>query len=604
MAKKTFNPSDWLEQQPKLKPAIIIPENKPALAEDVTEIEAIVRQIEEKQIDIASAYSDWRDIGFAFADSFGESGREYFHRISCFYPDYSPGECDKQYSNCLKSQGQGVTLKTFFFHAKQSGISLSVIPKPANSGTGLENQETASEVVWEGQPTLPESLFAQLPDFLKRVVSVADSNEERDILLLGSIVALSACFPKIYGIYDGKKDYSNLFLFITAQASAGKGRLVHCKQLVKPIHKFLREQAKMLKQQYEIDMADYLDHKGKDADAEKPGKPPEKMLFIPANNSTTGVFQLLFDNDGSGLIFETEGDTLAQAFKSDYGNYSDGFRKAFHHETISYYRRTDREYVDMDSPRLSAVLSGTPRQVASLIPNAENGLFSRFIFYFMNIRPVWKNVFAITSDNGLDDYFDNLGTEFFSLYQTLANGPEIQFNLTVEQQEKFNTFFQQTQDVYLSLQGIDYMATIRRLGLIAFRISMILSTLRIMETGNLPERIVCEDSDFQIALDMISILVKHASKVFTELPAEPQMPKRKNQKEKYLDLLPASFNRQDYLRIAASRSIPDKTAEGYITEFYKKGLLHREKQDLYVNPNAKPGNMPNKEIQDSKEVKD
>ena len=39
--------------------------------------------------------------------------------------------------------------------------------------------------VWEGQPTLPDFLFTQLPDFLKRVVSVADSNEERDILLLG-----------------------------------------------------------------------------------------------------------------------------------------------------------------------------------------------------------------------------------------------------------------------------------------------------------------------------------------------------------------------------------------------------------------------------------
>ena len=586
MAKKTFNPSDWLEQQPKPIPAIIIPKIKPVEVEDVSEIESIIRQIEEKQIDIASAYSDWRDIGFAFADAFGESGREYFHRISCFYPDYSSGECDKQYSNCLRSHGQGVTLKTFFFHAKQSGISLSPILKPVLLGTGSADQETPSEEVWKDQPTLLDSLFPQLPDFLKRVISVADSKEERDILLLGSIVALSACFPKIYGIYDGKKVYSNLFLFITAQASAGKGRLVHCKQLVKPIHMFLREQAKLLKQQYELDLAEYLARKGKDADAEKPGKPPEKMLFIPANNSTTGVFQLLFDNDSSGLIFETEGDTLAQAFKSDYGNYSDGFRKAFHHETISYYRRTDREYVDMDNPRLSAVLSGTPRQVASLIPNAENGLFSRFIFYFMNIRPVWKNVFAITSNNGLDDYFDKLGTEFFNLYQTLANGPVIHFHFTENQQQEFNSFFHHTQDVYLSLQGIDYMATIRRLGLIAFRISMILSSLRVMETGNLPETIICEDSDFQTVLQMITVLVKHASKVFTELPTEPQLPKRKNQKEKFLDLLPANFNRQDYLKIAASKSIPDKTAEGYITGFCKSGLLHREKQDLYINPNA------------------
>lgn len=84
------------------------------------------------------------------------------------------------------------------------------------------------------------------------------------------------------------------------------------------------------------------------------------MLFIPANSSAKGTFELLFQNEGSGLIFETEGDTLAQTFKSEHGNYSDGFRNAFHHETISYYRRTDSEYVEIPSPRISTVLTGTP----------------------------------------------------------------------------------------------------------------------------------------------------------------------------------------------------------------------------------------------------
>src|SRR6185369_8710364 len=102
------------------------------------------------------------------------------------------------------------------------------------------------------------------------------------------------------------------------------------------------------KAQYEIEMREYNLQKMKDFNIEKAKKPADKMLIIPANNSTTGVFQLLFENEGRGLLFETEGDTMAQAFKSDYGNYSDGFRKAFHHETISYYRRTDREYVDIE----------------------------------------------------------------------------------------------------------------------------------------------------------------------------------------------------------------------------------------------------------------
>jgi hypothetical protein len=117
-----------------------------------------------------------------------------------------------------------------------------------------------------------------------------------------------------------------------------------------------------------------------------------------------------------------------------------------------------------------------------------------------------------------------------------------------------------------------------------------------MEHGDLPERIICEERDFQTTLEMVRVLVKHASKVFSELPQDAPMPKRKNQKERFLDALPASFNRQEYLKIAASMSIPDKTAEGYITDFCKRGLLHREKQDHYLNPNAK-------ETQDLREVK-
>ena len=582
MEKKTFNPLEWMENP--TQQSIHTEQAQPLCNSNESEVETIIQQIEANQIDIATAYSDWRNIGFAFADEFGESGRDYFHRISRFYSDYSASECDRQFDNCLKAKGQGVSLKTFFYHAKQAGVQIS---KP----------KTTSQLNKQEMPNLPDSLFPELPDFLQRVVSVATSNEEKDLLLLGSLVSISACLPKLFGIYDGRKVYSNLFLFITAQASAGKGRLVHCRQLVNPIHKELREQAKLLKQQHELEMADYNTKKGKEEGVEKPGKPPEKMLFIPANNSSTGAYQLLGDSDGKGLIFETEGDTLAHAFKSDYGNYSDGFRKAFHHETISYYRRTDREYVDIENPCLSAVLSGTPKQVSALIPNAENGLFSRFIFYFMNVRPTWKDVFADTTSQGLDEYFDALGAEFYELFKVLKTNSEMHFCLTADQQAQFNVFFAQVQDHYMTLQGIDYMATIRRLGLIAFRISMILSALRILETGDTSTQIICEERDFQVALAMVRVLVKHSAKVFTELPEDVKPSPRKNRKQKFLDALPQEFSRQKYLEVAKQMNIPDKTAEGYITEFGKSGLIHREKQDHYINLNSQ-------EVQDFKDAKD
>src|SRR5690606_6373064 len=365
MEKKTFNPLEWIEKPNQQQQHT--EQKHQSVTDNNSEVEKVIQNIEANHIDIAPNYNDWINIGFAFADEFGESGRSLFHRVSQYYTGYNTKECDKQFDNCLKSKGQGVSLKSFFFLAKQAGVSIATqssrtsISSLANRKHRINEQQPNShseERTREKMPTFPKSLYPELPHFLQQVVAIATSNEERDILLLGSLVAISACLPKVYGIYDGKKVFSNLFLFVTAQASAGKGRMVHCRQLVNPIHKELREEAKLHKQHYELDLAEYNAKKGKEEGIEKPSKPPEKMLFIPANNSSTGAYQLLGDSDGRGLIFETEGDTLAHAFKSDYGNYSDGFRKAFHHETISYYRRTDREFVDIENPCLSTVLSG------------------------------------------------------------------------------------------------------------------------------------------------------------------------------------------------------------------------------------------------------
>ena len=237
------------------------------------EVEQIIQQLEATQTDITTTYADWRNIGFAFADAFGENGRALFHRVSRFHQVYSTTDCDAQFTNCLKSTGHGITLKTFFYLTKQAGIGK---PLPVGERFGERPPLTSGFVSHETEsrqplapskpadhlPTFPDPLFPQLPHFLKEVVSVATAKEERDIILLGALGAISSCFPHLYGIYDGKKVHANLFLFITAKASAGKGRLVHCRQLVAPVHKRMREQARLLKQQYDLEMAAYNKSKG------------------------------------------------------------------------------------------------------------------------------------------------------------------------------------------------------------------------------------------------------------------------------------------------------------------------------------------------------
>ncbi|PWK19631.1 DUF3987 domain-containing protein [Xanthomarina spongicola] len=545
---------------------------------DGSEIEKYILEIEAKGIDLTSGYVNWRNIGFAIADEYGENGREYFHRISKQHTEYDAKECDKQFTNCLKANGSGVTMSTFYYFANQAGVNLKNSEILNNDNNTKQNKKETEKL-----PTFPAAIYENLPEFLKQAVYYGSTNQEKDMLLLGALTCISSCLHKVYGIYDNDKVYSNLFLFVTAPASAGKGKLKWCKSIIYPVHMALREEAKILKSNYESDLAVYNKNKNKDENLEKPQKPPEKMLFIPANNSTTGVFQLLADSKARGIIFETEGDTLSQAFKTDYGNYSDGFRKAFHHETISYYRRTDREYVDMENPCLSTVLSGTPKQVLALTPNAENGLFSRFIFYYLNISPKWKNVFEDKSDNGVGEYYKQLGQQFFDIYAVLKSNDEIKIELTTEQQEQFHTYFSNVQNLYLSVQSEEYIATVRRMGLIAFRFMMIFTALRITEDGDLSNPRVCIDEDFNNALAMVTVLIKHSSKVFSSLPKDDSPITYKNRKEQFLNNLPYKFTTREYVIVGKDLNIPPKTAEAYITEFIKSNLITRAFQGQYVN---------------------
>ena len=213
MNKKIFNPKEWLEapakqeSQPKQMPTPIVSDNQ---------FENYLQQIEYTGTDITQGYDNWRNIGFALADEFGEMGRDYFHRISKFNSAYDYKECDVQYNNCLKAKGTGVTMATIYYLAQQNNIKIH------NEKPIVNNEVT--EVKTEKTPVFPSHIYDTLPLFLKDCIKPATTNEERDILLLGTLTTLSACLPSIYGIYDGKKVMANLYLFVTAPASAGKGR--------------------------------------------------------------------------------------------------------------------------------------------------------------------------------------------------------------------------------------------------------------------------------------------------------------------------------------------------------------------------------------------
>ena len=604
---KKFNPQQWIDNTPSEPSTQTAPATSYSSIDPYDDIEIVTGRIESAQVDITAGYAAWRDLGFALSDALGENGRTYYQRLSRFHPEYSAAETDTQYDKCMRAHGTGVTIKTFFQLAKDHGISVSIPSKPSNtSNPSFRGSEGASdspasvsrnEVIGgsevnegtqeeeEDLPTFSQSIHDSLPDFLKKIYVCADSDEDADILILGSLTVISAALPNILGVYGKRPVYANLFLFVTARASSGKGRLSLCKYLIEPIHENLRSINEAEKMEYKEKMQRYNAAGKNKVNMEKPDEPPLRMLFIPANSSATAVYQVLNDNNGQGIMFETEGDTLANTFTSDYGDYSDGFRKAFHHESISYVRRKDKEYVNIKRPRLSTLLTGTPKQITSLITDAENGLFSRFIFYFLNTKIVWKDVFESNGDMTADDYFCSLGVEFNDFYRLLTDAGEIRFSFTDSQQEEFNAYFDAQQLKFAGSLGTEIIASIRRMGLITFRMAMILSALRIMEDGCFEPKLICTDTDFKTAMTISDVLLQHTAKVFKELPKANAATAGSGQKtvrrQMFLDKLPPEFDRHTFIDIAASLSIPLSTAERNIKQWCEKGILTHLDQGKY-----------------------
>ena len=429
-----------------------------------------------------------------------------------------------------------------------------------------------------------------LTPFLQAIVEAGDTETMQDLLLLSSLVVLSSVCQNVKGVYDNDWVNSSLFAFITARAGSGKGKMKCALELIRPILNDIRQAYEQEMAEYHVAMQAWNDSKNKDGIP--PKEPPHRSHIIYANSSATSAYEALNDNGGVGLTFETEGDTLADTLKTDYGNYSAGMRSAFHGERIGYSRRKDREWVEIEHPHWSILLSGTPQQVLNLIPNAENGLFSRFLFLYFKALHRFRNVFA-KKEVVLSDRFFALGQRFKPVHDALRTAPRmIRFELTAAQEEAFTPFFEQLREEYCSLFSDEIEPSIFRLGLVCFRLAMVISVCRLVDEPDRLEQVlreghlVCEAADFEVARQMVDVLLQHTAKIHTLLmkPKAAQQPsKQLNRSQKELfNALPETFTTEQFDAIAPQLNIAKSTSWRHLRLLlYEHGLVQRLSQGNY-----------------------
>ncbi len=410
---------------------------------------------------------------------------------------------------------------------------------------------------------ISDCVYQQLPDLLRKEC-YKFKGKERDIFFLSTLSLISAILERVYGVYKGRKLYSNMYFYLIGNPATGKGTMMYAKEAGEILHKSL-----MAEESQEAVGLDNLVR--------------PKTLFIPGNSSNAALIASIDKNNGRGIIFETESDTLAAAMKQDWGGFSDLLRKAFHHEPISDNKNSGNGFVEISSPKLTAILSGTPNQVTKLMESVEDGLFSRMAFYFNPDRGIWADVFETTFHP--DYYKKKFGAEVMALhsfYKDNDGQKEIEFRLNPFQKQLFNTYFSKKVSNIQKCYTLAIDASAFRLAVISYRIAMILTCIRSFESKNESSIMYCKNSDLRSALQISSTLFEHTLDVIKLLPSKEVSTLGLSDK-KLLRILPSDreISTAEIVALGKTAKIPERTSKHSLKNLLDKGILKQEKRGKY-----------------------
>lgn len=591
---------------------------------DIESLRRLTEAVETAGADIAPTYAEYVQLAFAIATDCGEAGREFFHRLCRTSAKYQREHAERIFSNALTTRHGEVHLGTAFHLAEMANVKLcntevmnnrrntententpSKVLTHAHVYNKVENDEPdESEELLNGSdpnqplPTFPE---ADWPKILLLIMSYATSPTQRDVMLIGALTAIGASMERYVRCpYAGKLQSPCLQSFIVAPSASGKGILSLIRLLVEPIHDEIRQQVATEVKAYKKEKAAY-DVMGKErSKVEAPQMPKNRIFLISGNNTGTGILQNIMDANGTGLICETEADTISAAIGSEYGHWSDTLRKAFDHDRLSYNRRTDQEYREVKKSYLSVLLSGTPAQVKPLIPSTENGLFSRQLFYYMHGIWAWINQFE-SGEADLEAIFTDIGLEWKKQLDLMKTHGVHTLRLTDEQKQEFNTLFS---DLFFR-SGLandnEMSSSIARLAVNTCRIMAEVAMIRALEcdqpyqfknssihlltpdkeiaTDNIKDGIITRwdvtitAEDFKAVLELVTPLYRHATHILSFLPSTEVKHRANADRDALFEAMGNQFTRAQLSEQATIMKIKPNTAFGWLNRLIKKGLF-------------------------------
>ena len=406
----------------------------------------------------------------------------------------------------------------------------------------------------EGQEDLRivEHLDMQkLPESVQQMISLASTAEEKDIILMATLAAASACVPNMYFRYGPtcKKYYANLQCFILAAAASGKGIANQALEIVRVID-----------EQY--------------------------PMLIAGDSTLAAWYKALEARGGVGYMHESEGSVITDIWKASAANYNTALRKAAEHEAIS--RNRVKGASEIKCPKLSMLLTGTFGQYKALVPSVENGYFSRLLTVVIRGTNGFDKRY-VRSNGGQSAVPQMVGNRLLRIYEALMEGDEREWSLTDAQKERLGEHLETEYATLIELLGDNFHSAVIRMAVQIERIAMILSAMRGIESrilsGKTDEALYCSDEDYETAEMIGNKMLLHIATAYRMIDGDAQevVPEIKpiDQRKVLLEQLKSTFERKELIHEAKTQGVSERTAERWNDKWQEEGIVIKLEHGRY-----------------------
>ena len=398
-----------------------------------------------------------------------------------------------------------------------------------------------------------------LPESIQTMLSLAKTDEEKDILLMATLAAASACVPNLYFRYGptGKKYYSNLQCFILASSASGKG-----------IANQALEMMRVVDEQY--------------------------PMLIAGDSTLAAWYKALEEQGGIGYMHESEGSVITDIWRNAAANYNTALRKAAEHEAIS--RNRVKGASEIACPRLSMLLTGTFSQYKALVPSVENGYFSRLLTLVeRGSHPFEKSYVTAKSENSAIPKI--VGRELSRICSRLMEEGEREWSLTDSQKERLGEKLETEYRTLIDMLGENFHSAVIRMAVQIERIAMILTMLRGMSALNadeidgdkdrpsLVDTMYCSDQDYETAEMIGSKMLMHMAMAYRMIKGDEaeSMPEVKglDQRKVVFEQLKIRYQLNDLIKEAKSQGVSRSSAIRWNNQWIEKGMVRKENHGEY-----------------------